>query len=456
MEIAADVAVIGGGMAGLVAGTVASQAGLSVVVLSRGHGATADSSGAIDVIGYLPLATTPTVSAIEGLHLLAALHVLHPYSVLGLERESLVVDGDVVVKRVQETIEWFLSTVAESELRHVGSLDSTIMACSPLGTLKPTALLQQTMWSDSLMDEDNVVMFAGIRGYPDFHSGMAAKTFLEERQALREGPRRVINCTVDLSNLLPVSNLSAVELARLFDTEEGLRHLAESLQSHVEGTGASHVVLPPVLGLEHAATARSELESRLGAEVIETISFPPSIPGTRLQAALEAALERAGGRLLKGHEVVGTETSKDRVTGIKARGPRRSVSVTAKSYVLATGKFVGGGLAGDERGLRETVFGLQVFDGDRMSVTETRPQKLTDLTWVTERGHRLYTCGIGVDERLRPVGLDGRVYAANLFGAGAVLAGYNYITEKSGLGVAIATGHAAAIEAVNFATEAKS
>ncbi|MHA1850554.1 MAG: FAD-binding protein, partial [Candidatus Thorarchaeota archaeon] len=54
MDIEADLMVIGGGIAGLVAGTIAAEAGLNTVLLRKGQSATAYSSGAIDVIGYVP------------------------------------------------------------------------------------------------------------------------------------------------------------------------------------------------------------------------------------------------------------------------------------------------------------------------------------------------------------------------------------------------------------------
>ncbi|MEE8566641.1 MAG: FAD-binding protein, partial [Candidatus Bipolaricaulota bacterium] len=54
MNLEADIVVIGGGMAGLVAGIRATEEGMRTVLLRKGQSATAYSSGAIDVIGYLP------------------------------------------------------------------------------------------------------------------------------------------------------------------------------------------------------------------------------------------------------------------------------------------------------------------------------------------------------------------------------------------------------------------
>ena len=59
MKLESDLLVIGGGMAGLVAGTVAVESGAEVLLLRKGQSATACSSGSIDIIGYLPDATEP-------------------------------------------------------------------------------------------------------------------------------------------------------------------------------------------------------------------------------------------------------------------------------------------------------------------------------------------------------------------------------------------------------------
>jgi len=80
MDLEADLVVIGGGMAGLIAGTIAAETGVNTILLRKGQSATAYSSGAIDVIGYLPEASDPFASPEEGLFALSRLYPLHPYS----------------------------------------------------------------------------------------------------------------------------------------------------------------------------------------------------------------------------------------------------------------------------------------------------------------------------------------------------------------------------------------
>jgi anaerobic glycerol-3-phosphate dehydrogenase len=48
---------------------------------------------------------------------------------------------------------------------------------------------------------------------------------------------------------------------------------------------------------------------------------------------------------------------------------------------------------------------------------------------------------------------EGLEWAENLFAAGAVLAGYNYAIEKSGLGVAAVSGNNAVRNAIDYIKE---
>ncbi len=63
MDLEADILVVGGGLAGIVAGTVAAENGVSTIVARKGLGATEYSSGAIDILGYLPGSFIPFSSS---------------------------------------------------------------------------------------------------------------------------------------------------------------------------------------------------------------------------------------------------------------------------------------------------------------------------------------------------------------------------------------------------------
>ena len=97
MDLETDLLVIGGGMAGLVAGTVAVESGLKTVLLRKGQSATSYSSGAIDVIGYLPEASEPFITPEEGLTAIAGLYPLHPYSIIGYSEYLIISNGERVI-----------------------------------------------------------------------------------------------------------------------------------------------------------------------------------------------------------------------------------------------------------------------------------------------------------------------------------------------------------------------
>ncbi|MEM3751196.1 MAG: FAD-binding protein, partial [Candidatus Jordarchaeales archaeon] len=61
-------------------------------------------------------------------------------------------------------------------------------------------------------------------------------------------------------------------------------------------------------------------------------------------------------------------------------------------------------------------------------------------------GHPLMGCGVKVNAQMKPVVNDEVAYD-NLFAAGSIISGYNYVREKSGMGVAAVTGYIAGMNA---------
>jgi glycerol-3-phosphate dehydrogenase subunit B len=164
-----------------------------------------------------------------------------------------------------------------------------------------------------------------------------------------------------------------------------------------------------------------------GFELLATV---PSPHGWRLQRALDAALGEHGVQVAQGE-----------VVGVRAEGKRITAALTASSelpadeLVLASGRFLGGGLV-KERVVREPVCDLGVFhDGRR--VDREWPARLRLLEQLSP--HPAFRTGLLTDDRLRPLDWDGAVAYENLRAAGSVLGGYDYI-RGYGFGVPILTG----------------
>src|SRR5207248_2299947 len=145
----------------------------------------------------------------------------------------------------------------------------------------------------------------------------------------------------------------------------------------------------------------------------EMLGAPPSVPGLRLQRAIEAALRNAGVQV---QIAVATEADLPE----------------AGAIVLATGRFIGGGIRSDAK-LHETVFGLPVWAGARGSLP---PLPGEELFAVKAAGrHAGLTAGVRVGPDLRVVGGPG-----HLFAAGSVIGGYDQSRDEGGLGAAALLG----------------
>ena len=158
----------------------------------------------------------------------------------------------------------------------------------------------------------------------------------------------------------------------------------------------------------------------LPSDGFELLAAPPSPHGWRLQSALGKGVTRA------------------EVTGFDADGGRVKTALAAEvrfdgdAFVLATGRFIGGGLEKD-RTVSEPLLGLGVYHEGQPA----RGTVLRRLEYLSPEP--AFRAGLRTDGRLHPLGAEGRPPYANLFAAGAVLGGYDYAGEY-GFGVPILTG----------------
>jgi glycerol-3-phosphate dehydrogenase subunit B len=115
--------------------------------------------------------------------------------------------------------------------------------------------------------------------------------------------------------------------------------------------------------------------------------------------------------------------------------PPLSQSYSADRFILATGRFMGGGLKADEENIFEPLFNLPLLQpGSRDN-------------WFANsffNSHPIHQAGILTDSSLRPVNEKGEQLLDNVWIAGSILAGHDCIQEKSREGVEIATGYWAA------------
>ena len=210
-----------------------------------------------------------------------------------------------------------------------------------------------------------------------------------------------------------------------------------------DGRGETVIGLPAVLGLRESGRRAEDLEEITGARVFEIPMLPPSIPGTADLPPLPGGPDREGGDLSDGESGHPAPIVKDgRCEGITVQNPPLATEYRAESYILATGRFLGGGLWADMDRIAEPLFHLPVFQP--ASARRLVPGAVLRV----RRRIRSTARGSSRTQDLRPVDETGRVVLENVRVAGSILAHHQAIEEHSREGIDIATGYLAAKRAL--------
>lgn len=229
---------------------------------------------------------------------------------------------------------------------------------------------------------------------------------------------------------------------------EDIEALSDVLGEQIARLGLDAIIFPPCIGRnwqEHAELFAA-LDAALPCRVAEAAAARNSIHGWRLDRFLR--------------DNVAVETIRARATSVDVAGggvlriQTDDETVEAESLILATGRWIGGGLPKDAP-LREPLLELALWiDG--------APVPNPDESWLPGllsehvfEDHPLFRAGVAVDDALRPLDRDGQPLADNIYAAGRVLAGTNSFWDGTTEGVDLATGHQAAINALSlFGSEA--
>ncbi len=439
--IDADVVVIGGGLAGAAAAFAARRHGRSVAIVRRSWGATALSAGTLDLAPD-PLAAQGTPlgerrSVLECIRAIARRQRHHPWAVL---RDRL---GELppVLAAAREATDGRLS---------YGALDGENRCLlTPLGTLKTTAGGQDSVPDGDLL-RGGTVGVVGFRNHPAWDAVLLARS-LQELARLAGLRVRAVAVACDALDRVEDFALRPHQLAQRIAADP--QRLADSVRRALPA-GVDRLLFPPLLGTDDPRPVLALLEAALGLPCAEmpAASTAP-LPGLRLQRLLEARLEQAGVTMWHGEafspdgtpnalcvrEAVPPVLDPSHFDEGRARvhpQPPPSHPVRAKVVVLATGRYVGGGIRREER-LRECVFDLPVaVDG---AIDAGRwPGALTSHDLGGEQS--AFRAGVRVDATLRPLDRDGRVHARTLFACGSVIAGNDPTRDGAGGGLSWCTG----------------
>ncbi len=256
---------------------------------------------------------------------------------------------------------------------------------------------------------DDATLVCGFAGLPHFNASTLARIWKPQQPLAAH--------TIDLPGT-PAGGWTAAALAA------HLERRPELLLDHLPRPQAPRVIFPAVLGIERVLDVLAALRSH-DVVATEALAATPSIPGWRLQLAIDRALAAHGVTVHTGRATLHSSGGR-RVEAIKCHDQ----VITARSFILATGKFVGGGIAANEQ-FQETVFDLPVWL-EQLGDVFTAPDPLLLTDTVRAEPQPLLHAGVHTDASARPVDRAGRVVWENVFVAGTIRADWPAAQSRLG------------------------
>lgn len=414
-----DVVVIGSGMSGFMAAAKAVSRNKNTLVITKGQGMLPLTSGCIDFWGYqLDNPKVSVANPYEEILKLALRKPEHPYAKV----------LDVIV----ESVEFFKEVLQASGCILAGSIYENKKVLTALGTERITALVPPSM----LIKEPHKIkkiIAVGFKNYTDFFPQM----FLDNLNSASFPETEKYSLTIDLGIK---ENLRSNHLSLLLEREDVLAKVINEIQSRPIERGTKIkdqeqddsllIVFPAVLGRSWDHAIYKRLTQSLSAQVIEVPGLPPSIPGQRLHKALTLYLRKQGAVFSYNSVVTDFAIKNERIASVLVQDSSKTTRIIeAESIILATGSFIGGGLVAKKNSILEPIFKLPVINPNHQD---------DESHLLSIEGQAFLNAGLEVDNQLRPL-----KNINNLYAVGSILANANYAAEKSGLGVALATGYKA-------------
>ena len=413
-EINCDLVIIGAGMTGMAASLFAANRGIAAVQVGIAS-EIVFSSGLLDLLGVHPIEEGRTWgNPWQALDLLSADIPDHPYS-------------RIKKTDIRKSFEEVVAFLTASGLVYQMDKEHNTQVIMSLGTLKPTYCVPCTMWNgaQALGTKPSclVIDIKGLRGF-------SARQITETLKPVWPG---MWYERISFPGMQNAQEVYTEPMARSLAVPKTRETLAEIVRPLLKD--ARIIGVPAVLGMHDSLEVHQALEAMLGVPLFEIPTMPPSIPGLRIKEAFEMKLPEKGVRLLYQHRVSSITRKQNRFMLNIGNGSATS-RIRSKGIILATGRFLGKGLFADRKTIRESLLDLPVYQPG------VRPD-WHRFDFLDSRGHRINQAGLEIDDHFRPLDTSGRPVFDTLFAAGSILAHQDWMRQKCGSGLAIATAYAA-------------
>jgi glycerol-3-phosphate dehydrogenase subunit B len=410
-----DLMIIGTGMAGMSAAVFAAARGLSVVQAGQ-TGEIIFSSGLIDLMGIYPLRERR-----EWNDPWAAIRTLcrerpeHPY-------------GKLKQEEIRQAMTEMFQFLAEAGAPYYWREDRNCRVLTPVGTTKMTYGVPATMAAGVHALENRApCLILDVHGLRGFNARQIVSVLSDRWPGIATD-------TVDFPGIPRGRDLFTEQMARSLESFENRQRFAEEIAK--KRNNADLIGLPAICGIQRTAEVISDLEETAGVHLFEIPAMPPSATGIRIREAFLRGVPAAGVQLFPQSKVFRVASLPPKRFEVFMGKEGIEKIVEADGILLATGRFLGGGLAADRKRIRETILDLPVRQPD----TRNSWHRKDFLDW---RGHPINAAGLAVDDHFRPLAENGAPAFENLYAAGSILANQDWMRSKSGSGLAISTAFGA-------------
>ncbi len=416
-----DLGIIGSGIAGFSASIFALNRKIKTAQIGN-TGAVAYTTGYLDLYGAPDMAGGKTTDPWQALERLKETAPDHPLT-------------KITPDDIRDSLTQVTTFLTENGIAYNTPSEHNITALTPAGTTKQTLCIPNTMANGPVaLTARPACVIIGFKGLKGFSAKQVVANLKEQWPGLTTA--RLTFPDMEHGELYPEV------MARALEVPATRKRLALLLKE--AANGSSHAGLPAILGMHNPDKVKQHLEELSGLKLFEIPTMPPSVPGIRLREMFEQVFPQKGVTLIP-QQKVDTITFNDNNVTLGLSDSYGPVIVEAKAVILATGRFLSGGLEARIDGIREPLLHLPVSQPGGRTAWYNK-------SYTAKEGHQINRAGIEVDNQFRPLNHDGKPFHPALFGAGSILAHQDWIRSRSGAGIAISTAYKAVEAAEQYIT----